>query len=115
LNSEQLARFIARLSFEKKAEDVIIMDVRELTNIADYFVVCSGDSDVQIRAIADYVCDELKKNSVKIWHIEGKDSSNWVLVDLVDVVFHIFRPEAREFYGLENFWGDATIEKMEEL
>jgi len=114
LDSKKLAQFIARLSLEKKAEDVIIMDMRELTNISDFFVVCSGDSNVQIKAISDYVFDELKNNKVKIWHVEGKSAANWVLLDLVDVVLHIFKPETREFYGLEKLWGDAKIERMED-
>ncbi len=114
MNSEKLARKVALLSLEKKAENVIMMDMRELTNIADFFVMCSGDSDIQIKAISDHIFDELKKQNIKIWHIEGTSSSNWVLVDMVDVVLHIFKPETREFYGLEKLWGDAKIEKMED-
>jgi len=114
LNSEQLSRFIAELTLEKKAEAVMIMDLRELTSITDYFVICSGDSDIQVKAICDYITEKLEQENLKIWHIEGYQSSNWVLMDLVDVVIHIFKPEVREFYGLEKLWGDAKITKVED-
>lgn len=114
MNSEQLSRFIAELTLEKKAEAVMIMDLRELTSITDYFVICSGDSDIQVKAICDYITEKLEQENLKIWHIEGYQSSNWVLMDLVDVVIHIFKPEVREFYGLEKLWGDAKITKVED-
>jgi ribosome-associated protein len=114
LNSEKLSRFIAELTLEKKAEEVVIMDLREITSITDYFVICSGDSDIQVRAICDHITEQLEKENIKVWHIEGYQTLNWVLMDLVDVVIHIFRPEVREFYALEKLWGDAKITKVED-
>jgi len=114
LNSEQLSRHIAELSLAKKAENVIIMDLKELTSITDYFVICSADSDIQIKAISDHITEELEKQHIKIWHVEGYQSLTWVLLDLVDVVVHIFRPDVREFYALEKLWGDAKITQVKE-
>lgn len=112
MNSEQLSRHIAELSLAKKAEDVIIMDLKELTSVTDYFVICSGDSDMQVKAISDHLSEELKKQKIRVWHVEGYQSLNWILMDLVDVVVHIFKPEVRKFYALEKLWGDAKIEQV---
>lgn len=112
LDSEKLSLLIARLSLEKKAEDVIIMELKEITSITDYFVICSGDSDIQVKAICDHIIEELEKENIQIWHVEGHQALNWILLDLVDVVIHIFRPEVREFYALEKLWGDAKITKV---
>ncbi len=114
LDSEKLSLLIARLSLEKKAENVIIMDLKEITPITDYFVICSGDSDIQVKAICDYIIEELEKENIQIWHVEGHQALNWVLLDLVDVIIHIFRPEVRDFYALEKLWGDAKITKLED-
>jgi len=114
LNSEQLSQFIAELTLQKKAEQAIIMDLREITSITDYFVVCSGDSDIQVRAICDHITEQLEKKDIKIWHVEGYQAANWILMDLVDVVIHIFKPEVRKFYSLERLWGDAKITKVED-
>jgi ribosome-associated protein len=114
LNSKQLSQFVAKLTLEKKAEQVIIMDLRKITGITDYFVICSGDSDVQVKAICDHIRDQLEKKDIKIWHMEGYQALNWVLIDLVDVVIHIFKPEVRDFYALERLWGDAKITRVED-
>ena len=109
MDSKELSHFIANLSLEKKAVDVIIMDLRTLTSITDYFIICSGDSDVQVKAISEHIVEELAKQRIKIWHVEGQQSLNWILMDLVDVVIHIFKPEVREFYQLERLWRDDAL------
>ena len=114
MNSEQLSQFIAELTLEKKAEQVVIMDLREITSITDYFVVCSGDSDIQVKAIFEHISEQLEQKDIKIWHVEGYHAANWILMDLVDVVIHIFKPEVREHYALERLWGDAKITKVED-
>lgn len=114
MNSEQLSRFIAELSLAKKAEDVIIMDVRKLTAITDYFVICSAETDIQLKSISDHISEELEKQKINIWHVEGYQAATWILLDLVDVVVHIFRPEVRDFYALEKLWGDAKITRVTE-
>lgn len=114
MNSEQLSQLIAELCLQKKAEQVILMDLREITSITDYFVICSGDSEHQVKAICDHIREQLEQQNIKIWHVEGYQSLSWVLMDLVDVVIHIFQPELREYYALEKLWGDAKITRVED-
>jgi len=109
LESSQLANKITDLIFNKKGFDVKILDLRKLTTITDYFVVCSGDSDTQVKAIADEVDKEMRDEGIRPWHTEGYQALNWILIDFVDVVVHIFKKETREFYNLEKLWGDAPM------
>ncbi|MCB0720432.1 MAG: ribosome silencing factor [Bacteroidetes bacterium] len=101
----------------RKAEKVLVMDLRDVTGIADYFVICEGTTDIQIKAIANAAIDQVKEHcSEKPWHSEGMDTLQWVLLDYVDVVVHVMTPEKREYYGLERLWGDAsTVEIADEL
>lgn len=89
------------------------MDLRKLTSVTDFFVICSADSDVQIKAIADAVEDGLLPKGISPWHREA-GSPNWVLLDYVDVVLHIFHKDTRPYYNLEKLWGDATIDRIGE-
>jgi ribosome-associated protein len=95
------------LARELKALDVVVLDLRGISTATDYFVIATGRSDVQVKAIADHVVDELKKEEVRPVHVEGARGARWVLLDYVDFVVHVFHPEARLFYQLENLWGDA--------
>ncbi len=112
MNSKNLADKITGLIFNKKGYDVKILDLKKLATFADYFVICSADSDTQVKAIADEVDKELRDEAIKYWHKEGYKALNWVLIDYVDVVVHIFKKDAREFYKLEKLWGDAPIEEV---
>ena len=114
MESSELAHLIASFSIEKKAENVNILNLTEITTITDYFVICSADTDIQVKSIGDHIKNELKKQDIKIWHLEGYQQGEWLLLDLVDVVVHIFQPETREFFGLEKLWGDAKITKVED-
>ena len=114
MESRELATNIAQLILEKKGDDVLLMDLKGLTSITDFFVVCTADSDVQAKAIKNHIQDELLYQSVRPWHVEGSKNMNWVLMDFVDVVVHIFQKEAREFYTLERLWGDATITEIKD-
>lgn len=105
-----LAKKIAQFALIKKAHEVTIMDLRKVTDMADFFIVCSADSDVQVKAIADEIADNTDKLGVEAWHREGLSQRQWVLLDYIDVVVHIFHKEARRFYALEKLWGDAKIE-----
>lgn len=107
MESKQLAQKIAELCFNKKGFDVTIIDLRSVANFADYFVICSADSDTQVKAIADEIDEKLKEESIKCWHKEGYLALQWVLLDYIDVVVHIFKKETRDFYKLERLWGDA--------
>jgi ribosome-associated protein len=109
LNSTQLAERAAHLALEKKAHDILILDLRKLTTAADRFVICSADSETQVKAVADHVSESLAKEGAKAWHVEGQQGRRWVLLDYVDVVVHVFYTETREFYALENLWGDAPM------
>jgi len=111
MTAEELSKIIVKGMEEKKASDIVVMDLREINNsVSDFFVICSGSSDTQIEAISDAIEEEVyKSNKERPWRSEGKNSCQWVLVDYVDVVAHIFLNNKREFYGLEELWGDAKI------
>jgi ribosome-associated protein len=114
--SEKLSEAVVKGMQEKKATNIVVMDLRKVKNaVADFFIVCSGSSDKQIDAIADsvdeFVFKTLKENP---WHVEGKDNKEWMLLDYIDVVAHIFRKDRREFYALERLWGDADITEMDD-
>jgi len=94
----------------KKALDIKIMDMKEITNSADVFLVCHAESIIQVKAISDSIKDDLRENGHRVWHEEGRRSGNWILLDYVDLVIHVFQKEYREFYSLERLWGDAKIE-----
>ena len=105
------AKKIIEFALNKKAEDVLLLDLRKITTMTDFFVICSGTSDVQVKAIADAVIEGCKEKDYKIYHVEGSDALTWVLIDLVDIVVHIFQPDNRKYYQLERLWGDAKIER----
>ena len=115
VSSDVLSEWVVEGMLEKKALDVVVMDLRGIKHaIADYFLICSGNSDTQIDAIAESI-DEVVFKSLKQnpWHQEGKTNKEWLLIDYVDVVAHVFKKDKREFYSLENLWGDATIVSVE--
>ena len=86
------------------------LDLRGVSSATDFFVLATGNSDIQVRAIAEHVLEELAKKGFRPLHVEGLDRARWVLLDFVDFVVHVFHPQAREFYQLENLWGDAPTE-----
>ena len=100
---------------EKKGIDIVVLDLREVKNaVVDYFVICSGNSDTQVDALRNSVEDMMWKNlGVSVWHKEGIQQREWILLDYVDVVVHIFKKERRRFYGLEELWGDAEATTYE--
>ncbi len=115
-SSEILSDVIVKGMLEKKAADIVVMDLRKVKNsIADFFVICSGNSDKQIDAIADSIDEEVFKTlKENVWHSEGKNNKEWMLLDYIDVVAHVFRKDRREFYSLERLWGDADIREIKE-
>jgi len=100
---------------EKKAFDITIIDLKSIKNaVADYFIICSGNSDTQVDAITDSIEKEVHKlTSQNPWHKEGKQNNEWVLLDYVDIVAHVFLKDKRKFYSLEELWGDAKITTIE--
>ncbi len=114
MDSAQLAERAARIALEKKAHDVLILDLRNLTSAADRFVLCTGDSETQVKAIADHVAETLGQEDMKPWHVEGLEGRKWILLDFVDVVVHVFYGQTRSYYGLENLWGDAPATRIDD-
>jgi ribosome-associated protein len=114
LTPKALAKKVAAFALAKKAQNVVLLDLRKLTTMADFFVICSADSDTHVRAIADSIRDGAERAGEKVWHDEGQGESTWVLLDFVDVVVHVFHKETRSFYNLERLWGDATFEYVED-
>ena len=94
---------------EKKGNDIVRLDLRELSSsVSDYFIICNADSATQVKAIADSVEEEIYKNTqTNPWRKEGLDHADWIILDYFDIVVHIFKTEKREFYGIEDLWGDA--------
>ena len=103
---ETLALVVAAVQ-ERKAVDPVVIDLRDLSDAADFFLVASGTSDTHVRAIAEHVVEALSTGGVRAYNVEGQRAGRWVCLDFVDVVVHVFHPVLREFYKLEGLWGDA--------
>jgi ribosome-associated protein len=106
------ARLAGRLALSKKGFDVRILKLKSLSSVCDYFVIVSGEADVHVKAIAHAISDGLQAHGHKPFHMEGMSNGNWVLLDYVDVVVHIFYEPTRRFYSLERLWGDAPTEEL---
>lgn len=114
-DSDKLIEIITNALLDKKAEDIVVLDVHELTTLADKFVVCHANTDVQIKALADNVNKETNEQvGEKAWKEEGRESRRWVILDYVNVVVHIFKKELRDYYSLERMWNDAPVRKIED-
>ncbi|WP_041667477.1 ribosome silencing factor [Acetohalobium arabaticum] len=108
MGTEELAELIAETADDKKALDITILNLQGISIIADYFVICSGKTDIQVQAIARGIEDKLSDNpEVELQRKEGMDDAKWVLLDYADIIVHIFHRQEREFYELERLWGDA--------
>ncbi len=112
LAGKKLARLAGKLAQEKKGADVVLIDLRRVSYVADFFVVATAEADVHAYAIAEHVETELKEKGIRLGHAEK--SPRWTLLDYGDVILHIFLNEARRHYALEKFWGDAPQEKLAE-
>ncbi len=105
---------ITKLMLEKKAREIKIFDVRKITTLTDYFIICTSESDPQTKAIVNHVEKTLRKNGIKASSSEGVNNNEWVILDYIDIIVHIFSKEKREFYNLDRLWADAKITKIEE-
>ena len=106
MNTEKVKTAVKALS-SKKGIDIKVLKVHDLTVLADYFVICTGNSSTHIKSLAD-VCEyQLEESGEKMLHREGKGSGSWVLLDFADIIVHIYSKQARDFYNLERFWSDA--------
>lgn len=112
-DSDKLIHLVTEGLLEKKAKDIKVLDVRKLTTLTDYFVVCHGTSDTQIGALANSVLDKVKESTGEnVWQREGLEGRRWVILDYVNVVVHIFSEEKRDYYGIERMWNDALISEV---
>ena len=109
-DSQEMVEIIKEALLSRKGKDITLLDVSELTTLTDYFVVCHGTSDVQIKALADAVEEDMReKTGEKAWKKEGLQGRSWVILDFVNIVVHIMSKEKRDFYGIERMWNDAKV------
>ena len=101
------------LLFDRKARDVVLMDLRGISTATDFFLIASGTSDTHVASIADHVVDELKQAGTRPLNVEGERGGRWILIDYFSFVVHVFHPAARDFYQLERLWGDAPTHRFE--
>jgi ribosome-associated protein len=109
MTSRELAFSGANFALSKKAKDVQILNISAISDVTDFFVVCSGDSDTHVKAIADAIEDGLRDIGVRVHRKEGYQAMLWILLDFFDVVVHVFQQRTRDFYQIERLWGDAEI------
>lgn len=103
-----LARRAVALAENKQAHDIVLLDISSLSTIADYFIICSGDSERQLRTIAEYIDDMVHREFERNPRIEGEASTGWIVLDYGDLVIHVFSPDQRDYYRLEQLWGKAS-------
>jgi ribosome-associated protein len=114
VRTDQLSEAICELAADKKALDIVELDLRGVIDYTDYFVVCSGNSDRQVKAISDSILAGLKdRHGIRPQRVEGLTQARWVLMDYLDVIVHIFVPEVRGYYELERLWGEAPQRRLE--
>jgi ribosome-associated protein len=99
-------------ALDKKASEIVVLDLRHTPAFTDFFVVCSGQNSRQVKAIADNIEDTLRQAGVRPAHVEGYDRGEWILMDFFTLIVHVFAPQKRDFYGLERLWGDAIRIEM---
>jgi ribosome-associated protein len=105
-----LAHILVDAILDKKGEDILLLDIREKAIFTDYFLICSGDSDRQIQALAEGITESAKKKGDTLaWGTEGDPTSGWMLIDFGDLIVHLFSPEQRTYYDLEDLWGDTHV------
>ncbi len=107
MDSKQLVDLVAKACDDKRAEDIVILDMNEVSLIAEYFLICEGTNERQVQAIAREVKDLADEQDINVKRMEGFDQARWILVDLGDIVCHIFHRDERNYYNLEKLWGDA--------
>ncbi len=115
MNTNKILDIAVKAVDDKKAENIIALDMKGISLIADYFVICHGNSESQVEAIAKEVIDQAQEAGVELKRLEGFDESRWVLIDLHDVIVHVFHKEDRQYYNLEKLWGDARHVNIDQL
>ena len=115
LSAKEAALIAARALDDKKALNLIMLEVRGVTTIAEYMVICTGTSDTHLRALCDEVEKKMEEAGERVWHREGYRGDTWIVMDFCGVIVHVFTEEQRKFYDLERLWGDAPIVDLEGL
>jgi ribosome-associated protein len=105
----ELAQRAAAIALDNKANDVVVLSLKGVSDMTDFFVIASGTSDTHVRALGEHIQEGLKKEGTSAHHVEGLQQGRWVLLDYVDFVVHLFHPSLRSFYQLERLWGDAQV------
>ena len=113
MNDRQLLMTAVKAADDKRAEDIMVLNMKGISLIADYFIICHGNSDKQVQAIAREIREKAEEQGHVLKRMEGFDEARWVLIDLGDVVVHVFHREERSYYNLERLWGDAPIENVQ--
>ncbi|HAC14980.1 MAG TPA: ribosome silencing factor [Bacteroidetes bacterium] len=114
-SADELINAIGEALLSKKAENILKLDVRKLTTLTDYFIICHANSDTQVKALADVVVEDVKNNfGERVWRKEGHTTNRWIVLDYVNVVVHIFLHDLREYYGIERMWSDAVISEIKD-
>ncbi|HGF7457929.1 TPA: ribosome silencing factor [Enterococcus faecium] len=114
IDSKEQLKIAVEAADSKRAEDIIALDVRNVSLLADYFMICSANSERQINAITEEIIDKEEENKYEVKRIEGKEGGKWVLIDLGDVIAHVFHAPERSFYNLEKLWSDAPLVDLSE-
>ncbi|MDQ0197224.1 ribosome silencing factor [Neobacillus ginsengisoli] len=112
MNNQELLKIAVKAADDKRAEDILALNMKGISLIADYFIICHGNSDKQVQAIAREMKEKAQENGYDVKRIEGFDEARWVLIDLGDVVAHVFHRDERSYYKLERLWGDAPLEDI---
>ncbi|MBX0358788.1 ribosome silencing factor [Halobacillus sp. Nhm2S1] len=115
MESKELVNLAAQACDEKRAQDIVVLDMSEVSLIADYFLICEGSNERQVQAIARELKNQAEENGIEVKRMEGFEQARWVLVDLNDIVCHIFHKDERHYYNLERLWGDADTVVVEGL
>jgi len=113
MNERELLQTAVKAADDKRAEDILVLNMKGISLVADYFMICHGNSDKQVQAIAREIKDKAEEYGYEIKRMEGFDEARWVLIDLGDVIAHVFHRDERSYYNLERLWGDAPIENIE--
>ena len=109
MDSKELLKVVVEAADSKRAEDIVALDVQGISLLADYFVIMQANSERQVKAVADIIEEKVEETGFEVRNVEGKDGANWILLDLGDVVVHVFKTETRQFYNLEKLWSDAPL------
>jgi ribosome-associated protein len=103
---------VGKLARDKNANNICILDLRKLSPVTDYFVVCTAEAEVHVKAVTDHITGKLKEKGISVRHVEGRGNTGWVVIDCFTVIVHVFLAQVREFYSLERLWGDAPVTEI---